>query len=67
MVKNLPAMQDRRCSRSCGFDPGVRKIPWRGKWQPTQVFLPRKPHGQRSLVSYQESKELLKSQTGLSD
>ena len=67
MVKNLPAMQDRRCSRSYGFDPGVRKIPWRGKWQPTQVFLPRKPHGQRSLVSYQESKELLKSQTGLSD
>ena len=23
---------------------------WRRKWQPTQVFLPGKPHGQRSLV-----------------
>ena len=40
MVKKLPAMQERRCSRSYGFDPWVRKIPWRGKRQPTQVFLP---------------------------
>ena len=30
----------------------VRKIPWRGKWQPTPVFLPGKSHGQRSLVGY---------------
>ena len=29
-----------------------RKIPWRRKWQPTPVFLPRKSHGQRSLVDY---------------
>ena len=26
--------------RRCGFDPWVRKIPWRRKWQPTAVFLP---------------------------
>ena len=32
--------------------PWVRKIPWRGKWQPILVFLPRKFHGQRSLVGY---------------
>ena len=39
------------CQRSrCGFDPWVRKIPLRRKWQPTLVFLPRKSHGQRSLV-----------------
>ena len=25
-----------------GFNPWVRKIPWRKKWQPTLVFLPRK-------------------------
>ena len=25
---------------------------WRRKWQPTPVFLPGKPHGQRSLASY---------------
>ena len=30
----------------------VRKIPWRRKWQPTPVFLPRESHGQRSLVGY---------------
>ena len=34
------------------FDPQVRKIPWRRKWQPTLVFLPRKSQGQRSLVGY---------------
>ena len=33
-----------------GFDPCVRKIPWRRKWQPTPVLLPREFHGQRSLV-----------------
>ena len=30
----------------------VRKIPWRRKWQPTPVLLPRKFHGLRSLVGY---------------
>ena len=34
------------------FDPWVRKIPWRRKWQHALVFLPRKSHGQRSLVGY---------------
>ena len=38
--------------RRCEFDPRVRKIPWRRKWQPTLVFLPGKSHGQRSLVAY---------------
>ena len=32
------------------FNPQVRKIPWRKKWQPAPVFMPGKPHGQRSLV-----------------
>ena len=32
------------------FDPWVRKMPWRRKWQHTPVFLPGKFHGQRSLV-----------------
>ena len=45
------ACQCRRCKRlkRCGFDPCVRKIPWRRRWQPTPVFLPGKSHGQRSL------------------
>ena len=34
------------------FDPRVRKIPWKGASQPTQVFLPGKFHGQSSLVGY---------------
>ena len=29
-----------------GFDPWVRKIPWRKPWQPTPVFLPEKSPGQ---------------------
>ena len=33
-VKKLPAM------RGQGFNPWVRKIPWRRAWQPTPVFLP---------------------------
>ena len=33
-----------------GFDPWVRKVPWRREWQPTPVFLPGEPHGHRSLV-----------------
>ena len=36
MVKNPPAMQERP-----GFDPWVRKIPWRRAWQPIPVFLPK--------------------------
>ena len=35
-----------------GFDPWVRKIPWRRKQQPTPVLLPGKFHGWRSLLGY---------------
>ena len=42
MVKNLPA----NVGETLGFDPWVRKIPWRRAWQPTPVFLPGKSHGQ---------------------
>ena len=40
-----------QCRRP-GFDPWVGKIPWRRRWQPTPVLLPRKSHGQRNLVGY---------------
>ena len=39
----------------CGrprFNPWVRKLSWRRKWQPTAVFLPGKSHGWRNLVGY---------------
>ena len=37
-------LQWKRCKR-CGFNPWVRKIPWRRKWKPTPVFLPGTSHG----------------------
>ena len=49
MVKSLLAMQD---PQRCGFDSWARKIPWGRAWQPTTVFLPGEPHGQRSLAVY---------------
>ena len=44
VVKNQPADERRR------FNSWVGKILWRSEWQPTQVFLPGKSYGQRSLV-----------------
>ena len=35
-----------------GLIPGVGKIPWRRKRQPTPVFLPVKSHRQGSLMGY---------------
>ena len=43
--KRLSTMWE-TCVRSLG-----REVPWRRKWQPTLVLLPRKSHGWRSLVS----------------
>ena len=37
---------------SVWFNPWVRKIPRRRKWQPTPVLLPGQFHGWRSLVGY---------------
>ena len=34
------------------FNPWVKKMPWRRKWQPILVFLPGISHGQRSLMGY---------------
>ena len=50
VVKNPSAMQD--MWQELRFDPWVRKIPWKRKWQPTSVFLPGKSHGQKGLVDY---------------
>ena len=40
-----------QCRRP-GFDPWVRKIPWKREWLPTPLFLPGEFHGQGSLVGY---------------
>jgi len=49
VVKNPPANAG---DIGDGFNPWVRKIPWRRKWQHTPVFLPGASHGQRSLEGY---------------
>ena len=49
--RKSPPAQWRR-HKSFWFDPLVKTIPRRRKWQPTLVFLPRKSHQQRSLVGY---------------
>ena len=50
MVKNLPA--DAGDTRDKGSIPGLRRFPWRRKWQPTPVLLPGKSHEERSLMGY---------------
>ena len=50
-VASLVTQMVKQCGRP-GFDPWVRKIPWRRKWQPAPVLLPGKFHGRRSLVGY---------------
>ena len=47
MVKNSPSN-----AGDTVFDPWVRKVPWRRKWQPTPIFLPGKSYGQRSVMGY---------------
>ena len=59
-----PACQCRR-QRRPQFDPRVRKIPWRRKWQSTPVFRPGESHGQRSPAGYRgEESGVVKSQAG---
>ena len=43
-----------QCGRSKkeGLIPGMGKIPWSRKWQPSPVFLLGEFHGQRSPVGY---------------
>ena len=49
-VKNLPAVQE--APGDVGSIPGLGKIPWKRKWQPTPLFLPGKFHLQRTLAGY---------------
>ena len=46
MVKNLPALQETQV-RSLGQEDPLEK-----EMAPTPIFLPGKPHGQRSLLGY---------------
>ena len=55
-----PACHCRRHKRR-GFDPWVRKKPWRRAWQPVPVFSPGKPQGQRSLEGYSPKADTTKA------
>ena len=46
MVKKLAEV------RRPGFNPWVRKTPWKREWLLMPVFLPGQSHGQRSLAGY---------------
>ena len=46
-----PTCQCRR-RKGYGFDPWVRKIPWRRAQEPTALFLPGESLGQSNLVGY---------------
>ena len=56
LKEGIPSSKDFVCQcrrhKRRGFDPWVRKIPWRRVWQPVPVVLPGKFHGQRSLMGY---------------
>ena len=53
VFRELPRwLSDKESTHQCRrheFEPWVRKIPWRRKWQPTPAFLHWKFHGQRNL------------------
>ena len=52
MPQDRASLRNKKLSASAG-DPGLfrhQEDPWRRQWQPTPVFLPGKPHGQRSLA-----------------
>ena len=50
VVKNLPANAGH--VRDAGSVPGLGKIPWRRKWQPTPISLTGESRGQRNLEGY---------------
>ena len=53
-VASQVAQWERIClqNRRCRFDLWVETVSWRRQWQPAPVFLPGKPHAQRSLAGY---------------
>ena len=50
LVVNNPPASAENVKDSGLILPG--QIPWRRVWQPTPLFLPGEPHGQRTLAGY---------------
>ena len=55
VIKNYPVC------RKCVFNPWVRKIPLRRKWQLTAVFLPGESHKQYEKAKRTQKDELCRS------
>ena len=56
VVRNPPTNAgDIRETERCGFDPRVRKIPWRRKWLSTLVILAWKMPRTEELVGLQST------------
>ena len=52
-LEHLHSGKESTCQcRRPRFNLWFGRIPWDRKWQPTPVFLPKKFHGQRTLVGY---------------
>ena len=64
-LRGLKSACQCRRHRRLRFDSWVGKILWRRTWQPTPVFLPGKPHGQRSLVVTVRHDLVTKQQQGI--
>ena len=61
-----PSSKEAACQfRRHRFDPWVRKIPWRRKWQPTPLFLLQNPINRGAWRATVHG--VTKSQTQLSD
>ena len=52
VVKNPPAN-----ARDVGLIPGLGRVPWRRKWQPTPIFLPGKSMGRGAWQAHGVTKE----------
>ena len=50
VIKNPPISAGD--ARDTGSIPGSGRFPWQRKWQPTPVYLPGEPNGQRGLAGY---------------
>ena len=48
----LSRYKELTCQRSRCKRHEFNSIPWRRKWQPTPLFLPRESHGQKTLAVY---------------
>ena len=50
--EGFPGGSDGKTNPPAMWETWARSLAWSRAWQPTPVFLPGAPHGQRSLAGY---------------